>query len=294
MDLSNSSNMFWSSQKENHPRYGESRGHLGVWSNTLLRTDSMLPEQINVLGKLLTWPTCHSLDGEWQRRNAAVVAISQYCGHLEGGPLRGRKRVAPSDELEKRTEQDKCRLPKQAPSLPKYRWKRCFWRGREIIFGKPKNLDDVFNAMETASFPSIVGHRNIANTNRPCDTFEDRTWRIGDVIYAARIFSMKCIYAGTQKMFIVSLPNGITIQKTNQNRISIQTEVCDLVILTRVKKIWRQSGFFGSKPNQSTQIIMNCRSIFPLWCVPKDFWVIVTPRQRFFHPLSPKQDAAKG
>ncbi|CAG7940496.1 unnamed protein product [Penicillium salamii] len=59
----------------------------------------MLPEQIHLLEKLLTWPTSDSLEAEWQRRNAAVVAISQYCGHLEGGPLRGRrKRTALTDE----------------------------------------------------------------------------------------------------------------------------------------------------------------------------------------------------
>ncbi|CAG7927890.1 unnamed protein product [Penicillium olsonii] len=64
-----------------------------------LRTDSMLPEQINLLEKLLTWPTSRSLEAMWQRRNAAVDAISQYCCHLEGGPLRGRrKRSAPTDE----------------------------------------------------------------------------------------------------------------------------------------------------------------------------------------------------
>jgi hypothetical protein len=68
-------------------------------AKNVLRTDSMLPEQIDLLEKLLTWPTCHSLEAEWQRRNAAVAAISQYCCHLEGGPLRGRrKRPTPSDE----------------------------------------------------------------------------------------------------------------------------------------------------------------------------------------------------
>ncbi|CAI7636376.1 unnamed protein product [Penicillium pancosmium] len=68
-------------------------------AKNVLRTDSMLPEQIDLLEKLLTWPTSHSLEAEWQRRNAAVASISQYCCHLEGGPLRGRrKRPAPSVE----------------------------------------------------------------------------------------------------------------------------------------------------------------------------------------------------
>lgn len=58
-------------------------------AKNVLRTDSMLSEQIDLLEKLLTWPTSHSLEAERQRRNAAVAAISQYCHHLEGGPLRG-------------------------------------------------------------------------------------------------------------------------------------------------------------------------------------------------------------
>ncbi|OJD12082.1 hypothetical protein AJ78_07259 [Emergomyces pasteurianus Ep9510] len=68
-------------------------------AKNVLRTDSMQPEQIDLLEKLLTWPTSHSLEAEWRRRNAAVAAISQCCCHLEGGPLRGRrKRPAPSNE----------------------------------------------------------------------------------------------------------------------------------------------------------------------------------------------------
>ncbi|KAJ5976476.1 hypothetical protein N7481_010183 [Penicillium waksmanii] len=68
-------------------------------AKNVLRTDNMLPEQIDLLEKLFTWPTSYSLEAEWQRRNGSFVAISQYCCHLEGGPLRGRrKRPAPSDE----------------------------------------------------------------------------------------------------------------------------------------------------------------------------------------------------
>ncbi|KAI2697980.1 hypothetical protein CBS147354_9889 [Penicillium roqueforti] len=60
--------------------------------------DQMLPEQIDLLEKLFTWPTSQSLEAEWQRRNATVATISRYCGFLEGGPLRGRrKRAVPSD-----------------------------------------------------------------------------------------------------------------------------------------------------------------------------------------------------
>lgn len=40
--------------------------------------DQMLPEQIYLLEKLFTWPTSHSLETEWQRRNDDVASISQY------------------------------------------------------------------------------------------------------------------------------------------------------------------------------------------------------------------------
>ncbi|KAJ5901458.1 hypothetical protein N7495_001986 [Penicillium taxi] len=64
--------------------------------------DAMLPEQIELVGKLFTWPINPSLEAECQRRNTAVAAISQYCPTLEGGPLRGRrKRRAPSDGFDK-------------------------------------------------------------------------------------------------------------------------------------------------------------------------------------------------
>ncbi|EDN02645.1 predicted protein [Histoplasma mississippiense (nom. inval.)] len=65
----------------------------------VLRTEFEMPlAQIHLLEKLLTWPTSDSLDDEWRRRNEAVEAVRQYCGFLEGGPLRGRpKRAIPSD-----------------------------------------------------------------------------------------------------------------------------------------------------------------------------------------------------
>ncbi|CAG8337405.1 unnamed protein product, partial [Penicillium salamii] len=84
--------------------------------------DQMLPEQIDLLEKLFTWPTSQSLEAEWQRRNAAVATISRYCGFLEGGPLRGRrKRAAPSDGFD---EEQTSVLPEPAkkscssPELP--------------------------------------------------------------------------------------------------------------------------------------------------------------------------------
>jgi hypothetical protein len=65
----------------------------------VLRTeDEMPPERIHLIEKLFSWPTSPSLEGEWVRRNAATMAVSQYCPVREGGPLRGRpKRKAPSD-----------------------------------------------------------------------------------------------------------------------------------------------------------------------------------------------------
>lgn len=65
----------------------------------VLRTeDEMPPERIHLIEKLFSWPTSPSLEGEWARRNAATIAVSQYCPIREGGPLRGRpKRKAPSD-----------------------------------------------------------------------------------------------------------------------------------------------------------------------------------------------------
>lgn len=60
--------------------------------------DQMPPEQIYLIEKLFTWPTTRSLEAEWQRRNAAVKAVTLYCSVLEGGPLRGRpKRSSPTD-----------------------------------------------------------------------------------------------------------------------------------------------------------------------------------------------------
>jgi hypothetical protein len=80
----------------------------------LLRTeDHMSPEQINLIEKLLTWPTSQSLEAEWERRNAAVAAVSQYCSVQEGGPLRGRrKRPSPHDGFNETQTSDAIRQPK--------------------------------------------------------------------------------------------------------------------------------------------------------------------------------------
>ncbi|KAE8130760.1 hypothetical protein BDV38DRAFT_291355 [Aspergillus pseudotamarii] len=53
--------------------------------------EQLLPQQIHLLGKLMTWPTSLSVEAEWQRRNEATEAVRLYCDVLEGGPRRGRR-----------------------------------------------------------------------------------------------------------------------------------------------------------------------------------------------------------
>ena len=53
----------------------------------LQNEDQMLPDQIHLLEKLLTWPTSCSLEAEWQHWNVAVTAVIKYCSIHEGGPL---------------------------------------------------------------------------------------------------------------------------------------------------------------------------------------------------------------
>ncbi|KAE8371057.1 hypothetical protein BDV26DRAFT_299140 [Aspergillus bertholletiae] len=62
--------------------------------------EQLLPQQIYLLGKLMTWPTSLSVEAEWQRRNEATEAVRLYCDVLEGGPRRGRrpKRIVPVKE----------------------------------------------------------------------------------------------------------------------------------------------------------------------------------------------------
>ncbi|KAB8259318.1 hypothetical protein BDV32DRAFT_150645 [Aspergillus pseudonomiae] len=52
--------------------------------------DNMHPLQLFLLQRLLSFPTSNSVEDEWKRRDDAVDAVVQYCGVLEGGPLRGR------------------------------------------------------------------------------------------------------------------------------------------------------------------------------------------------------------
>ncbi|EED20636.1 hypothetical protein TSTA_038420 [Talaromyces stipitatus ATCC 10500] len=60
----------------------------------------MPSELIHLLEKLFTWPTSHSLEDKWARRNAATKAVSKYCGVWEGGPLHGRWKQAPPSDNE--------------------------------------------------------------------------------------------------------------------------------------------------------------------------------------------------
>lgn len=50
----------------------------------------MHPLQLLLLQRLLSYPSSNSVEDEWKRRDDAVDAVVQYCGCLEGGPLRGR------------------------------------------------------------------------------------------------------------------------------------------------------------------------------------------------------------
>lgn len=60
--------------------------------------DQMLPDQIHLLKKLLTWPTSHSLEVEWQYQNAAIRAVTKYCSICEGGPLQGQPKQKAATE----------------------------------------------------------------------------------------------------------------------------------------------------------------------------------------------------
>ncbi|KAI1906889.1 hypothetical protein LOZ65_006818 [Ophidiomyces ophidiicola] len=74
--------------------------------------EACIPQaQMHLLQCLMSLPTSDSLDEEWQRHNKATEAVRQYCGFLEGGPLRGRpppqapSNGACSPDLETKTEQ---------------------------------------------------------------------------------------------------------------------------------------------------------------------------------------------
>jgi Protein of unknown function (DUF3435) len=57
----------------------------------LATKEGMLPEQIFLLAKLMTWPTSLSLEAESRRRSEVINAVTAYCRVEEGGSRRGRK-----------------------------------------------------------------------------------------------------------------------------------------------------------------------------------------------------------
>jgi hypothetical protein len=46
----------------------------------------MLPEQIFLLEKVMTWPMLLSIDAKWYCQNKAIEAVWIYCSIIEGGP----------------------------------------------------------------------------------------------------------------------------------------------------------------------------------------------------------------
>jgi hypothetical protein len=80
----------------------------------------MLLEQSYLLEKLFKLLTSNSLEVEWQRRNDAIAAISQYYPILEGGLLRGRrKRVALTNGFDKEKTKITLALAKNRYSSPR-------------------------------------------------------------------------------------------------------------------------------------------------------------------------------
>ena len=81
--------------------------------------EQLLPQQIHLLGKLMTWPTSLSVEVEWQRRNEATEAVRLYCDVMEGGPRRGRrpKRTVPVQETRMHSPPREVMAPDQPPLL---------------------------------------------------------------------------------------------------------------------------------------------------------------------------------
>ncbi|PGH15999.1 hypothetical protein AJ80_05342 [Polytolypa hystricis UAMH7299] len=97
----------------------------------------MPPAQIHLLDKLLALPKSDSLEDEWRRRNEAVEAVRQYCGFLEGGPLRGRPKRSrspdeafPDDASPEKIRQEEERQPIDERAQPKPKPLDCFQCGR--------------------------------------------------------------------------------------------------------------------------------------------------------------------
>ncbi|KAI2834294.1 hypothetical protein CBS11350_10827 [Aspergillus niger] len=81
--------------------------------------EQLLPQQIHLLSKLMTWPTSLSVEIEWQRRNEATEAVRLYCDVLEGGPRRGRrpKRIVPIQDTRTPSPPREVMAPAEPPLL---------------------------------------------------------------------------------------------------------------------------------------------------------------------------------
>ncbi|BDD57414.1 hypothetical protein MAP00_002777 [Monascus purpureus] len=133
----------------------------------VLRTDQMLPEQIYLFEKLFTWPTSLSLENEWQRRNAAVKAISQYCSLLEGGPLRGRpKRATLSDGFDEEQSAIVVRPAKIHCASPKPSQQELLLQQAEEHIRIAEQPQRCFQCFGNTMLQFIVERRNGANTSQ--------------------------------------------------------------------------------------------------------------------------------
>ncbi|CEJ61914.1 hypothetical protein PMG11_10430 [Penicillium brasilianum] len=206
-----------------------------------LRRDKFAREKLNIFG-LLERALRKKVRKEFDRKHANIDIERQlsgaaiyneeakltFCEQTAGhcvDDVNGRlQAMSPT----KSTKQWIIKQQRHLSLLLEYRRMNYFWRRRGTISERPKNLDDVFSVTAIPGCLFIVEHTNMANTNQLCDTFEESTWRIGDVICVVRTSCMKCIFADMQKMFIVLLPNAVITPKKNQDRTLIQTEPFNL------------------------------------------------------------------
>lgn len=126
----------------------------------VLRTEvKMPPEQIRLLEKLFTWPTSHSLNDEWRRRNAATKAVTDYCPVLEGGPLRGRpKRIAPSDGFDGSQTASRKRRASEEPKPDVHPPPSGPLQDAEVYIGAAKKPKRCFQCFGNRSLPE---HRRV-------------------------------------------------------------------------------------------------------------------------------------
>lgn len=75
----------------------------------LAAEEDMLPEQVHLLDKLMTWPTSLLIEDEWRQRSEAIDAVKAYCGIEEGDSRRGRRprqRDRPAKQLDSKDAND--------------------------------------------------------------------------------------------------------------------------------------------------------------------------------------------